>query len=81
MTPKEKATSIYNQHYVLLLEADSDISQEVLISILAKKCALLSVKEVVEQWEVIDTYIADGRGELNQNLKYWYEVREELNKL
>lgn len=81
MTPKEKATSIYNQHYVLLLEADSDISQEVLISILAKKCALLSVKEVIEQWEVIDTYIADGRGELNQNLKYWYEVREELNKL
>lgn len=81
MTPKEKATSIYNQHYVLLLEADSDISQEVLISILAKKCALLSVKEVVEQWEVIDAYIADGRGELNPNLKYWYEVREELNKL
>ena len=80
MTPKEKATSIYNQHYVLLLEADSDISQEVLISILAKKCALLSVKEVVEQWEVIDTYISDGGGELNQNLKYWYEVREELNK-
>lgn len=80
MTPKEKATSIYNQHYVLLLEADSDVSEEVLISILAKKCALLSVKEVVEQWEVIDTYISDGRGELNQNLKYWYEVREELNK-
>lgn len=81
MTPKEKATSIYNQHYVLLLEADSDISQEVLISILAKKCALMSVKEVVEQWEVIDVYLADGGGELNQNLKYWYEVREELNKL
>lgn len=81
MTPKEKATSIYNQHYVLLLEADSDISQEVLISILAKKCALLSVKEVVEQWEVIDVYLADGGGELNPNLKYWHEVREELNKL
>lgn len=81
MTPKEKATSIYNQHYVLLLEADSDINQEVLISILAKKCAMLAVKEVIEQWEVIDTYISDGRGELNQNLKYWHEVREELNKL
>ena len=81
MTPKEKAASIFNQHYVLFLEADSDISEEILISILAKKCALLSVKEVIEQWEVIDTYIADGRGELNQNLKYWYEVRKELNKL
>ena len=81
MTPKEKATSIYNQHYVLLLEADSDISQEILISMLAKKCAMIAVKEVVEQWEVIDIYISDGRGELNQNLKYWYEVREELNKL
>ena len=81
MTPKEKAASIFNQHYVLLLEADSDISAEVLISILAKKSAMLAVKEVVEQWEVIDTYISDGRGELNQNLKYWYEVREELNKL
>lgn len=81
MTPKEKATSIYNQYYILLLEADSDVSEEVLISILAKKCAILSVKEVIEQWEVIDVYLADGRGELNPNLKYWYEVREELNKL
>ena len=81
MTPKEKAASIFNQHYMLLFEADSDISEEVLISILAKKSAMLAVKEVVEQWEVIDTYISDGRGELNQNLKYWYEVREELNKL
>lgn len=80
MTPKEKATSIYNQYYILLLETDSDISEEILISILAKKCAMLSVKEVVEQWGVIDVYLADGRGELNQNLKYWYEVREELNK-
>jgi len=42
---------------------------------------LVTVKEVVAQWEVVDAYIANGQGKLNPNLRYWYEVEQELNKL
>lgn len=44
----------------------------------AKQCALLAVDLVINQWEYIDTYLADANGELNPNLKYWYEVKKEI---
>jgi hypothetical protein len=48
---------------------------------LATQCAVTAVSEIIEQWEYIDAYIANGMGELNPNLKYWYEVKQELEKL
>jgi hypothetical protein len=42
--------------------------------------ALIAVDEVIEQWQYIHTYIANGMGELSPNLKYWYEVKHELTK-
>ena len=47
----------------------------------AKKVAHITVDEVIAQWENIDTYLADGGGELNPNLRYWQEVKQELDKL
>ncbi|NCC71658.1 hypothetical protein EOM09_08860 [bacterium] len=43
--------------------------------------ALITVKEVIEQWEYIDIYLADGRLGLNPNLKYWYKVKASLLKI
>lgn len=45
------------------------------------QCALICVDEMIDQWEYIDTYISDFGGKLNSNLKYWYEVKQELLKL
>jgi hypothetical protein len=47
----------------------------------AKKCALIAVDEIIQQWEVIDTYIADFGGKLNQSLKYWIQVKQEIQAL
>jgi hypothetical protein len=47
----------------------------------AKNCALSCVDEVISQWDYIDTYLADANGELNPNLKYWMEVKQEIEKL
>lgn len=47
----------------------------------AKKCALIAVDEIIIQWEYIDTYLSDLGGELNPNLKYWYNVKQEIEKL
>ena len=46
----------------------------------SKQCALLCVDEIIEQWEYIDTYLADLSGTLNPNLKYWQEVKIEIEK-
>jgi hypothetical protein len=48
MNPKEKAVQLFNKYYVSILEVNNDLSEEILISILAKKHALIAVDEVLE---------------------------------
>jgi prolyl-tRNA editing enzyme YbaK/EbsC (Cys-tRNA(Pro) deacylase) len=48
MNPKEKAVQLFNKYYVSILEVNNDLSEEILISILAKKQALIAVDEVLE---------------------------------
>jgi hypothetical protein len=67
MTPKEKANKLTDKYFDKI---------GVLITEEAIDCALIAVDEIIEQWEYIDTYLADGRGELNPNLKYWHEVKK-----
>ena len=47
----------------------------------AKKCASFAVKNIIGQWEIVDAYVADGNGELNPNLKYWYQVEQAIELL
>ncbi|MCT4153224.1 hypothetical protein HZP59_18505 [Elizabethkingia anophelis] len=47
----------------------------------AVSCAMVCVDEIISQWEYIDTYLADLKGDLNPNLKYWYRVKQELEKM
>ena len=47
----------------------------------AIECAKIAVDEIIEQWEYIDTYLSNMGGELNPNLSYWQEVKNELNKI
>jgi len=41
----------------------------------------LAVQEIILQWDYIDTYIADLKGALNPNLKYWLQVKTEIEKI
>lgn len=78
MTPKEKAEELFNKYYSYLksnLMDDKEAIDD------AKQCALIAVDLTISQWEYIDTYLADANGELNPNLRYWYEVKEELENL
>jgi len=71
MEPQEKAKQILNKFWNKF-----DLFNEE-----AKVCALVSVDEIIIQWEYIDTYLSDLGGELNPNLKYWYKVKKELESL
>jgi len=66
MPPLEKLKQIQQRFRDLGYTNDNEI----------KEMSDIVIKEVIGQWEYIDTYIADMCGELNPNLKYWYQVLE-----
>jgi hypothetical protein len=68
MTPQEKAKELIEKYEGELVVRTTYGTP--------KGCAYIAVNEIIEQWEYIDTYLADGRGELTPNLKYWYEVKK-----
>ena len=78
MTPKKKAWSIFWNFKNI---PDKWKNEKVFQNYYAKQCALLAVDEIIEQWIYIDTYLGNGNGELNPNLKYWKEVKQEIQKL
>jgi hypothetical protein len=70
MTPKEKAQQIVNRFKDIGYVNKSQL----------QKLSLVVANEVTEQWEYVDTYLSDMKGDLNPNLKYWYEVINILNE-
>lgn len=86
MTPKEKAKELVDKFkdkvnpYVgsgMLSNTYDDRT----ILVQSQRCALIATEEIIEQWDYIDTYLADMGGELNPNLRYWLNVKEEIKKL
>lgn len=85
MEPKEKAKELVNKFktysYYDAHDLTSRVKREESNTDSAKECATIAVDEIIDQWIMIDTYIADGDGQLNPNLKYWKEVKQEIEKL
>jgi hypothetical protein len=91
LPPKEKAKELVNNFSLQMpvqiipiastrvnqLSCDMDLKAHLKN---AKQCALIAVQEIIDQWEYIDTYLANLNGEFNPNLHYWQEVENELNK-
>jgi hypothetical protein len=68
MTPKEKAKELYFKMH----------SQEQIVSKEAKQCALIAVDEIIKEYSNVRPmfiYITPPR------LRYWKEVKEEIEKL
>jgi hypothetical protein len=76
MTPKEKAIELWEKYFRLNYDWDGVTKDQ-----WAKEGALIAVNELVDQWILIDTYLGDGQGLLHPNLKYWQEVKQEIEKL
>jgi hypothetical protein len=71
-SPKEKAKELFNQYHNLIQDIGGDMGHEILVSILAKQCALFAVLEILEIKSV------DKDFDLSH---YWQEVKEEINNL
>jgi len=70
--PKEKAKELFDQYHNLIQDIGGDMGHEILVSILAKQCALFAVLEILEIKSV------DKDFDLSH---YWQEVKEEINNL
>jgi hypothetical protein len=68
-SPKEKAKELFDQYYMLILNTGGELSNEIIISILAKQSCLIAVKQILDNDLNSEVYF------------YWEEVEEEINNL
>jgi hypothetical protein len=77
MTPKEKAEEIFTHYHNLIQEIGGELGQEIIVSILAKQCALFGVDEILKALQVPP--IENKRSKLyNSQIEYWQEVKQEI---
>ena len=65
MTPKEKAEEIFTHYHNLIQEIGGELGQEIIVSILAKQCALFTAREILDN-------------DLNSEVYYYWEEVEGL---
>jgi hypothetical protein len=71
-SPEEKAKEFFNQYHNLIQEIGGDMGHEILVSILAKNCALIAVDEILNINSVDKDFSLSH---------YWLDVKEEINNL
>ena len=71
-SPKEKAKELFNHYHNLIQDIGGDMGHEILVSILAKNCALIAVDEILNINSVDKDFSLSH---------YWLDVKEEINNL
>jgi hypothetical protein len=74
-TPEEKAKELFGYYHNLIQDIGEELGQEILVSILAKNCALIAVDEILYVLNVSLDF------KMNKSIKYWLKVKEEINNL
>jgi hypothetical protein len=74
MTPKEQVEQLLHEYRMLFMDEGEDYGQEILVTMLSLKCALIAVNLILKDREEMD-----GMRVIND--PYWLEVKNELEKL
>jgi len=74
MNHEDKAKELYNLYYYNILTYAEELSQEIIISLLAKQCALIAVNEIIKAKKL-------DLGIMSLDYKYWEKVKLEIEKL
>lgn len=72
MTAKKKAEELVHTYRVLLMDDGEDYGEEILVSMLSKQCALVSVMETKLAFVGISNW---------EQAAYWRNVEHEISKL
>jgi hypothetical protein len=75
LTPKEKANELVTMHHNLIQDIGGELGQEILVTILAKQCALIAVDEILFVLE----FNLDFK--MERSIAYYLEVKQEIEKL
>jgi len=86
MTPKEKAIEIYDNFYLLHQSATDENGVWFISALnkgLAKKCALIAVDEILNAIpnEYLDIHGGETYMQINDDVEYWNEVKQEIEKI
>ena len=85
MTPKEKAKKLVDNHRLILINSETDCSEELLCTLIAKQCALIAVNEIIKFEKSIvkqlEKITINLRGQFELKKLYWQEVKNEIEKL
>ena len=74
-TPKEKAKELFTHYHNIIQNIGGELGQEILVSILAKECALFAAQEVLkEKWNI---EIPGSEDEYH----FWEEVEHEIESI
>ena len=77
MTPKEKAVELYNYYEQLIRDHTRGVS----IKELAKQCTLTAVNEMIKHAGFIWGGTRIGLSARDLYIKYWEEVKQEIENL
>ena len=77
MTPKEKAEFLVHKHRMILMNEDTDCGEEILVSIISKKCALIAVDEIIKA----NPHSNPFNTNVYSTMDYWQDVKQEIEKL
>jgi hypothetical protein len=77
LTAKEEALVIYGRYYTAIINSETDMSQEILVSNYAQKFSLIAIntlleKQLQEEW---------GNYGKSDKLKFYEEIKEEIKRL
>ena len=91
MTPKEKAKKLVDNHRLILINSETDCSEELLCTLIAKQCALIAVEEIINlepsspndvDWDDVGgTHQYYYEAQREEALQYWQQVKQEIKKL
>lgn len=73
MTPQEKAIDLINQFKLILMDEDTECGNEILCTLIAKKCARIVVEEI------IDFILFPGTNK-KDDYDFYNDVEKEINK-
>jgi hypothetical protein len=76
MTAKEKAEKLFSEYLIFFPEFRNDLEYDYNTES-AKTCALIAVDEIIKA--IPDS--SDDNSPYNHELKYWQEVKQEIEKL
>lgn len=73
MTAKDKAQDMFSSFYMILFDSESDKGEEVLVSMLAQKCAIEAVNQIIQS--------NPHNNDSDSSINFWFKVQKELIKM